>query len=121
MRGEKGNFNNLIPTLLVNPSNGESEQAYKANIGSQLYRLAFIVVRGNALQRSEETIEKEVGIYFASSKAEEDIRKGVRKIGDIELEKIYERFEVIEEALKYNEILVDKLGLDDEKETEQTD
>lgn len=39
LTNERDNFTNLIPTLLVNPSDGESEEDYKTNIGNQLDNL----------------------------------------------------------------------------------
>lgn len=39
LKGEKEHINNLIPTLLVNPSDGESEEEYKTNISNQLDNL----------------------------------------------------------------------------------
>lgn len=35
LKGQKDNFRDLIPTLLINPSDGESEEDYKTNIGGQ--------------------------------------------------------------------------------------
>lgn len=39
LNGEKKNFKNLIPTLLINPSEKESEDDYKKNISEQLDNL----------------------------------------------------------------------------------
>lgn len=84
--------------------------------------LAFIVIRGSALQQAEEAIEKEVDRFFETSKAEEKIHEGLEKVGRIELGKIEVRLEVIEIALDEADILKDgKLELVDEKKTEQTD
>lgn len=39
VKTERDNFSDLIPTLLINPSDGESEKNYKTNIGDQFDNL----------------------------------------------------------------------------------
>ena len=84
--------------------------------------LAFIVIRGSALQQAEESIEREVDRYFETNKAEEKIRKGLETVGSVELEKIGQRLEEIEVALEEAGLLPDgSLEDGNAKKTEEAD
>lgn len=82
---------------------------------------AYVVIRGSAMQQAEEEIEREVDRYFETGKAQERILRGMGEAWKGEVGSIQERLELIEDALMYNEILPETIGVDDESDEEEDD
>lgn len=79
---------------------------------------AFLSIRTSALRQAEGDIEKQVDIYFEQTKAEEKIQKGLKQLGNVEIEKLGNRLEAIEIALEEAGLLPEEtLGTKDEKTT----
>ena len=83
---------------------------------------AFFSIRGSALQRAEETIEKEVDRYFETEKATEKIHKSTETVSSVRISAINQRLDVIEAVLDENEILVtERLEVENEEEAKSAD